>query len=94
MGETVHGNHVLSQAVALYLKSALTKVSPNGGGDAARDRNGMIMGKEEEEEEEEEIVWNLQRVRRFLTRRGQLLGRVCEKGCGIQAGFVPRCILE
>jgi hypothetical protein len=24
MGETVHGNHVLSQAVALYFKSALT----------------------------------------------------------------------
>jgi hypothetical protein len=53
-----------------------------GGGEEGRDGNGMIVGKEEEEEEEEEeeIIWNLQRVRRFLTRWGQLLGRVCEKG--------------
>jgi len=36
------------------------------------------MGKEEEEEEE--ILWNLEGVMRFPTRRDQLVGRVCARG--------------
>ena len=36
------------------------------------------MGKEEEGEEE--ILWNLEGVMRFPTRRDQLVGRVCERG--------------
>ena len=35
------------------------------------------MGKEEDEEDEEEIIWNLERVRRFPTKRDQL--EVCKR---------------